>query len=246
VLGFAVLLVVLWLGRINVYIAAGIAALLFAGLYFSYSQTSMASLFAVAFLITLVAGNSTARRAVLVATAVFVLLAAGFVLLGAKGQSIRDVTSGRSTRIERTVDVVREAPILGVGLGAQPEASQDLAQRRNARTARFVSHTTPLTVAAELGIVGLAIYVLLLAAAARMVLLLRRYDEALALSLGAVLVVLFVHALGYSGFFEDPVTWLAIGIGAAYLTQPEAVPEPAPAQPAAGQARAGSPVPSVP
>src|SRR4029453_6305646 len=140
--------------------------------------------------------DSTARRAVLVATAVFVLVAGGCVLVGAKGHSSRDVTSGRSNRIERTADVVREAPVLGVGLGAQPEASQELAQRRNSRTARFVSHTTPLTVAAELGIVGLAIYLLLLAAASRMVLLLRRYDEALALFPGAGPLPLFLPALG--------------------------------------------------
>jgi hypothetical protein len=245
VLGFAVLLVVVWCGRINVYLATAIAALLFGGLYFSYSQTSMAALFAVAFVITLVAGDSTARRAVLVATAVFVLFAGGFLLLGAKGHSIRDVTSGRSNRIERTADVVREAPVLGVGLGAQPEVSQELAKGRNARTARFVSHTTPLTVAAELGIVGLAIYLLLLAAATRMVLLLRRYDEALALSLGAVLLALFVHALGYSGFFEDPVTWLAIGIGAAYLGVPAEAREPAPETAAADPSPSGQPVPSV-
>jgi O-antigen ligase/polysaccharide polymerase Wzy-like membrane protein len=245
VLGFAVLLVVLWCGRINVYLAAGIATLLFAGLYFSYSQTSMAALFAVAFAVTLVAGDRTARRAVLVATAVFLLLAGGFVLLGAKGHSIRDVTSGRSNRIERTADVVREAPVLGVGLGAQPEVSQELAQRRNSRTARFVSHTTPLTVAAELGIVGLTIYVLLLVAATRMVLLLRPYDEALALSLGAVLLALFVHALGYSGFFEDPVTWLALGIGAAYLGVPAEAREPAPATAARDPSPSGEPVPSV-
>lgn len=245
VLGFAVLLVVVWCGRINVYLAAGIAALLFGGLYFSYSQTSMAALFAVTFVLTLVAGDSTARRAVLVATAAFVLLAGGFVLLGAKGHSIRDVTSGRSNRIERTADVVREAPILGVGLGAQPEVSQELAQRRNARTARFVSHTTPLTVAAELGIVGLAVYLVLLVAATRMVLLLRPYDEALALSLGAVLLALFVHALGYSGFFEDPITWLALGIGAAYLSVPAEAHEAVPETTAADPSPSGQPVPSV-
>src|SRR5215204_3114922 len=70
VLGFAVLLVLLWAGRINVLLAAGIGTLLFAGLYFSYSQTSMASLFAVALVVTLLAGDRDARRAVAVATAV--------------------------------------------------------------------------------------------------------------------------------------------------------------------------------
>lgn len=227
VLGFAVLLVLLWAGRINPYLAAAIGTLLFAGLYFSYSQTSMASLFAVAFVITLVAGDRVARRAVAAAAAVVVLIAAGFVLVSAQDESIRDVTSGRWTRVERTADVVREAPIHGVGLGAQPEVSQDLAEQDGARTARFVSHTTPLTVAAELGIVGLAIYGLLLAAAIRMIMLLRSRDDALAMSLGAVLLALFVHALAYSGFFEDPITWLALGIGAAYLAAPVVAREPA-------------------
>jgi hypothetical protein len=220
VLGFAVLLVLLLAGRINVYLAAAVGTLLFAGLYFSYSQTSMASLFAVAFVVTLIAGDREARRAVAAATAVFVVAAAGFILVGARDESLRDVTSGRWTRVERTADVVREAPLLGVGLGAQPEVSQDLAEQNGARTARFVSHTTPLTVAAELGIAGLAIYGLLLAAALRMILLLRDRDLALGLSLGAVLLALFVHALAYSGFFEDPITWLTLGIGGAYLAAP--------------------------
>jgi O-Antigen ligase len=227
VLGFAVLLVLLLTNRINLYLAAAVGALLFAGLYFSYSQTSMASLFAVAFVVTLFAGDREARRAVAAATAIFVVAAAGFILVGARDESLRDVTSGRWTRVERTADVAREAPVLGVGLGAQPEVSQDLAEQNGARTARFVSHTTPLTVAAELGIVGLAIYGLLLAAALRMILLLRERDVALGLSLGAVLLALFVHALAYSGFFEDPITWLTLGIGGAYLAAPALVRETA-------------------
>ena len=227
VLGFAVLLVLLWAGRINPYLAAAIGTLLFAGLYFSYSQTSMAALFAVAFVITLVAGDRIARRGVAAASVVVVLAAAGFLLADAKDQSIADVTSGRWTRVERTADVVREAPFFGVGLGAQPKASQELAEQDGARTARFVSHTTPLTVAAELGVVGLAIYGLLLAAAIRMITLLRLRDAVLALSLGAVLLALFVHALAYSGFFEDPITWLTLGIGAAYLAAPAVAREPA-------------------
>jgi hypothetical protein len=245
VLGFAVLLVLIWTGRINVYLAAAIAALLFGGLYFSYSQTSMAALFAVAFVVTLIAGDRVARRTVVAATGVVVLAAAGFVLVDAKDRSIGDVTSGRSTRVERTADVVREAPVLGVGLGAQPEVSQDLAEQDGARTSRFVSHTTPLTVAAELGIVGLAIYALLLMAALRMILLLRRYDDALALSLGAVLLALFVHALAYSGFFEDPITWLALGIGAAYLAVPAPAREEAAEAAKRARAPAGEPLPTA-
>jgi hypothetical protein len=32
-----------------------------------------------------------------------------------------------------------------------------------------------------------------------------------------VLGALFVHAIFYSGFFEDPITWLAIAVGASAL-----------------------------
>jgi hypothetical protein len=242
VLGFAVLLVLLWTERINLYLGAAIGTLLFAGLYFSYSQTSMASLFAVAFVVTLLAGDRVARRAVAATTAVMVVTAAGFLLVGAKDQSIGDVTSGRWNRVEWTADVVRDAPLLGVGLGAQPEASQELAERGDARRARFVSHTTPLTVAAELGIVGLALYALLLAGAVRMILILRRHDVALGLSLGAVLLALFVHALAYSGFFEDPITWLTLGIGAAYLATPVVVREAAAESSKAKPAATGQPI----
>jgi O-Antigen ligase len=242
VLGFAVLLVLVWTNRINLYLATAIGTLLFAGLYFSYSQTSMASLFVVAFVITLVAGDRTARRSVAVAAAIVVLAAGGFVLVGARDESLSDVTSGRWTRVERTADVVREAPLHGVGLGAQPEVSQALAEQNGARTARFVSHTTPLTVAAELGILGLAIYVLLLAAALRMVMLLRERDPALGLSIGAVLLTLFVHALAYSGFFEDPITWLALGVGAAYLAAPVVARATAPEASKTEPAPTGQPI----
>src|SRR5215207_559112 len=244
VLGFAVLLVLLWAGKIGVVIAAPLMVLLFAGLYFSYSQSSMAALFVVTAAVTIVAGDRLARRAVLVATAVAVLVAAGFVGVQARDQSIRALTSGRWQRAELTIDVAREQPLIGVGLGAQPKVSRELGAGRSAREARFVSHTTPLTVAAELGLVGFALYVVLLLAAIRMLALLRETLPTLALALGAVLLALFTHSLAYSGFFEDPITWLTLGVGAAYLAvrAPAREPEPAPAD--SGTIASPQPVPS--
>jgi hypothetical protein len=55
-----------------------------------------------------------------------------------------------------------------------------------------------------------------------------------------------VHALAYSGFFEDPITWLTLGIGAAYLTAPAPAREPASEAAKTEPARAGDPIPSVP
>ena len=55
-LGIAVLLVCLWLRLLPLGAAAMLIALLWAGLYFSYSQSSLAALFAVTVAIALVAG----------------------------------------------------------------------------------------------------------------------------------------------------------------------------------------------
>jgi hypothetical protein len=244
VLGFAVLLVLLWARRIHLAAAAVLMAVMFAGLYFSYSQSSMAALFVVAAAVTLIAGDRTARRAVAAATAVALVVGAGAVAFQARDESIRKLTSGRWQRAELTIDVVREQPLIGVGLGAQPKVSQELGAGRGAREARFVSHTTPLTVAAELGLVGFALYTLLLAAAIRMVVVLRRTRPALGLAIGAVLLALFTHALAYSGFFEDPITWLTLGVGAAYLAVRAPVREPARVR-AEGEAVKAEPVPSV-
>ncbi|MGH3061666.1 MAG: hypothetical protein ACRDNA_09690, partial [Gaiellaceae bacterium] len=82
---------------------------------------------------------------------------------------------------------------------------------------RNVSHTTPLTVAAELGLLGLAAYAGFLVAALRSSFLAMRRDRALGLSLLAVFTVLVVHSLAYSGFFEDPLTWGTLGLAAASL-----------------------------
>jgi hypothetical protein len=80
-----------------------------------------------------------------------------------------------------------------------------------------VSHTTPLTTAAELGVVGLVLYLLVLAGEGLALARLHRLDRWLALTLAAVVLGLFVHSLSYSGFFEDPLTWLVFGLTGAFL-----------------------------
>ena len=43
------------------------------------------------------------------------------------------------------------------------------------------------------------------------------HDRPLAFALGATLLVLFVHSLFYSGFFEDPLMWGSVALAAAGL-----------------------------
>jgi O-antigen ligase len=113
--------------------------------------------------------------------------------------------------------VVEEDPLIGVGIGGQPRASREL-MNSDRPTPNFVSHTTPLTVAAELGAIGVALYVWLLVGGARVIEQVRRREQALGLALAASLVALFVHALFYSGFLEDPITWLVLAVGAGWLS----------------------------
>ena len=69
---------------------------------------------------------------------------------------------------------------------------------------------------------GLGLYAWLLAGGTVLILRLRGHAEALALALGVTLLGLFTHALFYSGFLEDPLTWLVLAITAAYSVQPVA------------------------
>ena len=112
--------------------------------------------------------------------------------------------------------MIRHHLLVGVGLGSQPRASQRLSDR-GGPPALYVSHTTPLTVAAELGVVGLVLYLLVVAGEGLALVRLHRVDRWLGLTLAAVLLGLFVHSLSYSGF-EDPLTWLVFGLTGAFLT----------------------------
>jgi hypothetical protein len=102
-----------------------------------------------------------------------------------------------------------------VGIGGQPQASADATGRRTPR--RNASHTTPLTVLAELGVVGFGLYLWMLGAVAWALALIVRVDRIFGLGLAAVLLVIFVHSLLYAGFFEDPLTWGVMGLAAAQL-----------------------------
>jgi hypothetical protein len=216
VLGIAILVVAVLYRKLNPLLALPLVVVLFAGVWFSYSQSSMAALFVVTLALAMVAGTRNLRLAAASTALVVLLGAAGVVLVSIEDHSARRFTSDRSRRVELTYKVFRDHPVEGVGLGSQPIASQARSEQGGSPT-RFVSHTTPLTVAAELGVIGFAAYLALLGGAAWLIERVRRIDPPLGLGLGAVLLALFVHSLAYSGFFEDPITWLAIAVAASFL-----------------------------
>jgi O-Antigen ligase len=214
--------------RVESALLVAAVAFLFAGLFFSYSQSSFVALFVVTGALAFLAGDRRFRM-ILIACAVAATLAAGaFAATAIEGRSARDVTSGRSRLVSITVDAFELRPAAGVGVGGQPQASADANGRRTAR--RSASHTTPLTVLAELGVAGFALYLWMMGAViwalARMV----RLDRVFGLGLAAVFLVIFVHSLLYAGFFEDPLTWGVIGLAAAATARvPERAAEAKPA-----------------
>jgi O-antigen ligase len=213
VIAIAVLLVVVWLGRIGFWAGTALLAFLWAGLFFSYSQSSFVALFAVAVAVAYALGGPRMRRVLLVGGAACIVAGAAFVAVTAVDDSARQATSGR-TRLARVTWVVfTNHPVVGVGIGGQPQASKDEANTELSAK-RDRSHTTPLTVAAELGLIGLLVYAALLAGATRLLFLLTRSNRALGLGASAVFLALFVHSLFYAGFFEDPIVWGVMALAA--------------------------------
>ena len=217
VLGIVVLLTVLWLGRVRPAIGLPVLGLLTLGLYFSYSQTSFVALFCGVLVVALLAGDKLTRR-VVVGVSAGLLLAAGVVVLAeGRGDSARQVTSDRIPILQVTWPVYAAHPVVGVGIGSQPLMSRQEEDARR-RKSKNVSHTTPLTVAAELGTIGLIAYLVFLAALGRAILEAWRRYRGLGIALAGCLTALVVQSLFYGGFFEDPFVWGIAGVAAAALT----------------------------
>ena len=218
VVPMAVLLVAILVRRgrtLDWVVATAFVAFLFLGLFYSYSQSSFVALFVVTFAVAVVGADGRTRIVLLVCALVATLAAAGVAGASIGGRSAKDVTSGRSRLVEVTVDAFKERPVAGVGIGGQPRASSDIAKKGS--PSRNASHTTPLTILAELGVIGFALYAWVLAATGWALYLVARRDRTFGVGLAAVLLVLFVHSLLYAGFFEDPLTWGVIGLAAAAL-----------------------------
>src|SRR3954464_9487342 len=213
VIAIGVLLVAVWLARVRFWLGAALIAFLWVGLLFAYSQSSFVALFAVAVAVSFVLGGPKLRRVLVVGAVACVIGGAAFVAATAVSDSARKATSGR-TRLARVTWVVfKNHPLVGVGIGGQPQASKDEANTELSAK-RDKSHTTPPTVAAELGIVGFLVYAALLAAAVRLLQLGTRRHRALGLGAASVFLALFVHSLFYAGFFEDPIVWGVLGVAA--------------------------------
>jgi O-antigen ligase len=218
-LALGVLVVLIWQRRRLFALAAALIAFIWAGLFYSYSQSSLVALFIVVVGVTLAVAGRRTRRAIVVCVAALALAGVGLAAVGFQGHSLRNLTSGRSHLASITFDVFRDHPLIGVGVGSQPRAAQERSASSNS-IKRDASHTTPLTVAAELGVAGLVAYLAWLAGACLTLWAAWKRDATIGLALVAVFGVLLVHSLSYSGFFEDPITWGSLALAAACAMRP--------------------------
>jgi O-antigen ligase len=217
----AVTTMVLWSRRrCGVLIGAGVLGWLLAGLVTSFSQSSIAAL--LLGLAVLAAYRWDVRATVyvtgaLVAIAAVVVLAAPPSLhfgLNGSGGSTSNATSGRTKLISGGLELFADRPLYGYGSGSFETEYRRHGHARDAANATSASHTIPITVAAEQGIVGLAVYVALLIAAFA-VLYRGAGRSPPRIALAACLAALVLHTWTYADFLEDPITWTLLGIGVA-------------------------------
>ncbi|MBI5311284.1 MAG: O-antigen ligase family protein [Actinobacteria bacterium] len=227
----------------RVFASAAVLAVLWAGLVLTLSQSSFAAL--LAGLIALAAMRWNARR-VLAATAAVALAGAIFAVAvpSVSGVDLTDSrsaetsTSGRFDLVTGGFRLWGARPVAGQGSGGFAEAFEreslagDSAYGSPSTTK---SHTSPLTVAAEQGALGLLLFLPLLWFSFKAVYRRAGGDDtrpgAVArVAVAAAFTALFVHSLVYAAFFEDPLTWVLLGMAVSLAAIPrngEADGEPA-------------------
>ena len=167
VLALALLVVLLWLGRTRGLVAALLAGVIFAGLYFSYSQSSLVVLFATVLVASLVLADRLSRNVVIGIAVAMVIAGGAMAAIEVSEHGIGRASSGRTRLVSVTGHVIANHPVAGVGIGSQPLAAKEELETRRPASAN-ASHTTPLTVLAELGAVGFLLYIAFLAGAVRL------------------------------------------------------------------------------
>jgi O-antigen ligase len=224
--------------RRDIGLLGGALAVLWAGLVLSLSQSSFAALLAGLGALALLRWRARLVLAIMGAGAVvgvaLVFLAPGVLHIQGDSQKALDkATSGRVELVNGAVDMFRDHPFVGVGSGGFQAVYRARNHVRSTKVAA-VSHTIPLTIAAEQGVIGLAVYVWLLVAAGMMLFgarlrarFRRNPPDAFTVARAAVAAAtcaLVLHTLIYASFLEDPILWTLLAIGAALRLAPQAEP----------------------
>jgi O-antigen ligase len=129
-------------------------------------------------------------------------------------RTVNTATSGRVDLIDGGVQLFAARPLEGFGSASFARQYRRRHRRGGTGQAVSASHTIPITVAAEQGILGLALYVALLFLAGRLLLRGARRTAARAV-VAAAFFALVLHTFTYADFLEDPLTWVLLAVGSA-------------------------------
>ncbi|MEO6867244.1 MAG: O-antigen ligase family protein, partial [Gaiellales bacterium] len=213
----AILAIVGWLlvtraGRGQLAAAIAALAVLVGALWNTYSQSSWAALATALVLLAVLTLPARMRRWVSFVIIIGVLVAMPVAFERLAG----DDASGRQDVVRTGLALAAERPLVGYGIGTFETAARDRARKQGDRTPRLVaSHTTPITVIAELGVLGAFAWLLLITSAMAAVLARWRRSAGPSTAVipgwpiapvawaSAVFAAIMAHSLLYAGFFED-------------------------------------------
>ncbi|MBV9816887.1 MAG: O-antigen ligase family protein [Solirubrobacterales bacterium] len=193
--------------------AVGALAVLWACLVLTLSRSSLGAL--LVGLAVLAALRYRPSRALLVALVVIAFGAAA-VAVSPKtfglNQGVNGASSGRGGLVSGGLSLWTDRPLWGYGSGSF--ITEYRRHHRQTATTLSASHTIPITIAAEQGLIGELAYAALVVAALLCLLRRSRGDPARC-AVGAAFAALVLHTMLYADFLEDPVTWALLGIGVA-------------------------------
>ncbi len=199
----------------------GVIAVSWAGLLFSFSQSSFVALIAGTLAAAAIVWRGRAVAAVVLVSTV--LLAVGLATPQVRGSLLKEskaglnkATSGRAGLVSNGLKIALDHPVTGVGVGGFKRAYAERTGLKGSEPKKAASHSTPVTVAAEAGFPGLALLAWVAWAALVPALRgLRRTDAARAsFVVGLTLGAIAVHSIFYNALFEDPTTWALVGLAA--------------------------------
>jgi O-antigen ligase len=207
--------------RKTLWLLGGLVGVLWLGLVPTFSQSSFAALLGGLAVLaalrwswkwTLAAVGAGAVLAVLI-----VIFAGGVSKLSPDRFNVD--TGGRANLVSGGLDLFADRPVWGYGSGSFPRAYREHIATKKAPVS--VSHTEPVTVAAEQGLIGLAAYAALLGVALwTMATSAARAPGPARQAVLAAFVALLIHTMAYAGFYEDPIAWVLLAVGASLAAAP--------------------------
>jgi O-antigen ligase len=193
--------------------ATVVLAVLWVGLVLTLSRSSLGAL-----LVGLGALAALRWKVWPVVLAVVVVVAVGTAAVLASpntfglNQGLNGASSGRANLVTGGINMFGDRPFWGYGSGSF--VSEYRARHPGTAQTLSASHTIPVTIGAEQGLIGLLVYVALVLVALLALLRGARGDPA-RVAVAAAFLALVFHTLLYADFLEDPVTWALLGIGSA-------------------------------